>query len=90
VTIRPDTKHLLNCKMHCSWRINDTVVRDHKGLGCNVALIKCTLGPGKPKGGWDFGREGTRGQMGNKGSQFTSNLGLRWTIPVIARRVPSK
>jgi hypothetical protein len=26
-------------------------VRDHKGLGCNVALIKCTLGPGKPKGG---------------------------------------
>jgi hypothetical protein len=43
-------------------------VHDHKGLGCNVALIKCTLGPGKPNGGWDFGREGTRGQMGNKGS----------------------
>jgi hypothetical protein len=43
-------------------------VRDHKGMGCNVALIKCTLGPGKPKGGWNFGREGTGGQMGNRGS----------------------
>ncbi len=43
-------------------------VCDHEGLGCNVALIKCTLGSGKPKGGWDFGREGTGGQMGNRGS----------------------
>jgi hypothetical protein len=25
-----------------------------------------------------------------KGSQFTSNLRPRWTIPVTARRVPSK
>jgi hypothetical protein len=23
-------------------------VREHKGWVCNVALIKCTLGPGKP------------------------------------------
>jgi hypothetical protein len=44
------------------------IVRDHKGLGCNVALFKCTLDSGKPKGGWDFGREGTGGQMGNRGS----------------------
>ncbi len=65
-------------------------MREYKGWVRNVALIKCTLGPGKPKGGWNFGREGTGGQMGNKGSQFTSNLGLRWTIPVTARRVPSR
>ncbi len=25
----------------------------------NVVLIECTLGPGKPKRGRDFGREGT-------------------------------
>ncbi len=37
-------------------------VRDHKGWVCNVALIKYTLGPGNPRGGWDFGREGARGQ----------------------------
>jgi hypothetical protein len=43
-------------------------VRDQKGLGCNVALIKCTLDSGKPKGGRDFRREGAGGQVGNKGS----------------------
>ncbi len=43
-------------------------VRDHKGMGCNVALIKCTWAQEKPKRGWDFGREGTGGQMGNRGS----------------------
>jgi hypothetical protein len=48
--------------------IKDSIVRDHKGLGCNIALIKCTLDSGKPKGGWNFGREGTGGQMGNRGS----------------------
>jgi hypothetical protein len=26
VTIRPDIKHTMNCKMHCSWRINYTVL----------------------------------------------------------------
>jgi hypothetical protein len=44
------------------------IVREYKGWVRNVALIKCTLGPGKPNKGWNFGREGTGGQMGNKGS----------------------
>jgi hypothetical protein len=26
VAIRPDITHLLNCKIHCSWRINYTVL----------------------------------------------------------------
>ncbi len=43
-------------------------VREYKGWVRNVALIKCTFGPGKPKEGWDFGREGIGGQVGNKGS----------------------
>jgi hypothetical protein len=30
------------------------------------------------------------GGVGKWGDQFTSNLGLRWTDPVTARRVPSK
>jgi hypothetical protein len=30
------------------------------------------------------------GKGWNKGGQFTSNLRLRWTDPVTARRVPSK
>jgi hypothetical protein len=30
------------------------------------------------------------GEGWGKGSQFTSNLRPRWTIPVTARRVPSK
>jgi hypothetical protein len=38
-----------------------------KGWVCDVALIGCTLSPGKSKRGWDFGREGTRGQWGTKG-----------------------
>jgi hypothetical protein len=42
-------------------------VRDPKGWVCNVALIKHTLGPGNPRGSWDFGREGTRGQWGTRG-----------------------
>jgi hypothetical protein len=65
-------------------------VREYEGWVRNVALIKCTLGPGKTQGGLEFGREGTGSRLGNKGSYFTSNLGLRWTIPVTARRVPSK
>ncbi len=44
------------------------IVRDCKGLGCNVALIKYTLDPGKPKGGLEFRKGGYRGQMGNRGS----------------------
>jgi hypothetical protein len=38
-----------------------------EGWVCDVALIEYTLGPGKPKKGWDFGKEGTRGQWGTKG-----------------------
>ncbi len=38
-----------------------------EGWVCDVALIEYTLGPGKPKEGWDFGREGTRGQWGTSG-----------------------
>ncbi len=34
---------------------------------CDIALIEYTLGPGKTQEGWDFGREGTRGQWGTKG-----------------------
>ncbi len=37
-----------------------------EGWVCDVALIEYTLSPGKPKKGWDFGREGTRGQWGTK------------------------
>jgi hypothetical protein len=37
-----------------------------------------------PRGGRDSGGKGTRGQWGTKGVKFTSNLGLRWTIPVTA------
>ncbi len=42
-------------------------MREYKGWVRNVALIKCTLGPGKPKGGWKFGREGTGGPDGEQG-----------------------
>ncbi len=42
-------------------------MRDHKGLGCNVALIKCTLGPGKPKEGLGFWKGGYKGPNGEQG-----------------------
>ncbi len=51
---------------------------------CDIALIGCTLSLGKTQGGSGFQREGHKGTMGDKGSQFTSNLGLEWTIPVTA------
>ncbi len=35
------------------------IVREYKGWVRNVALIKCILDPGKPKRGWNSGREGT-------------------------------
>ncbi len=47
-----------------------------------MRLIKCTLGSGKPKEGWEFGGEGYEGAMGDKREQFTSNPGPRWTIPI--------
>jgi hypothetical protein len=34
---------------------------------CDIALIGCTLSLGKPKRGWDSGREGTRGLWGTRG-----------------------
>ncbi len=51
---------------------------------CDIALIGCTLSLGKTQEGSGFQGEGYKGTMGDKGSQFTSNLGLRWTIPVTA------
>jgi hypothetical protein len=40
------------------------------GKGFVMRLIKCTLGSGKPKEGWEFGGEGTREQWGTKGSSL--------------------
>jgi hypothetical protein len=51
---------------------------------CDIALIGCTLGLGKTREGLGFRSEGYKGTMGDKGCQFMSNLGLRWTIPVTA------
>jgi hypothetical protein len=50
--------------------------------GLRRALIRCTLGSGKSKEGLGFWKGGREGAMGNKGEQFTDNLGPRWTIPV--------
>jgi hypothetical protein len=36
------------------------------------------------------GGGGEMGEVWGKWGKFTSNLRLRWTIPVTARRVPSK
>jgi hypothetical protein len=52
------------------------------GRGLRRALIRCTLGSGKSEKGLGFWRGGHKGTMGNKGEQFTDNLGPRWTIPV--------
>jgi hypothetical protein len=52
------------------------------GRGLRRALIRCTLGSGKSEKGLGFWKGGQKGAMGNKGEQFTDNLGPRWTIPV--------
>ncbi len=63
---------------------------------CDVALIECTLSPGKSKRGWDSGREGTRGQWGTKvvslratwywGGRFLSQLeGAKYVKRGLAR-----
>ncbi len=52
------------------------------GKGLRRALIRCTLGSGKSEKGLGFWRGGHKGAMGNKGEQFTDNLGPRWSIPV--------
>jgi hypothetical protein len=35
-----------------------------------MRLIKCTLGSGKPREGWEFGGEGTREQWGTRGAVY--------------------
>ncbi len=47
-------------------RTTVVIVRELMGRVRNVVLIKCTLDLGKPKRGWDFGREGAwaGGEMG--------------------------
>jgi hypothetical protein len=62
----------------------DVIVSYTRNWVCDIALIGCTLSPGKTQGGSGFQGEGYKGTMGDKGSQFMSNLGLRWTIPVTA------
>ncbi len=47
---------------------NSCLVHWEEGLWC--ALIKCTLGSGKSKKGWEFGGEGTREQWGTRGVSF--------------------
>ena len=42
-------------------------MRDLVGRVCNVILIKCTLGPGKPKGGLEFWEGGYREPDGEQG-----------------------
>ncbi len=58
------------------------VVHELMGRVCNVILIKRIFGSGKPKEGSGFWVGGYMGQMREQGSQFTSNLGTRWTDPV--------
>ncbi len=60
-----------------------------EGWVCDVALIEYTLGPGKPKKGWDFGREGTRGQWGTKGLVY-KQPGTEVDNSCHSWRVPSK
>jgi hypothetical protein len=40
------------------------------------------VGLGKAREGLGIWWGGCNGAMGDKGEQFTSNLGLRWTIPI--------
>ncbi len=55
----------------CAWSM---------GRVCNGAVIKCTLGLGKPKGGWNFGREGTGARWRTRGVslQATRDWGGRF------------
>ncbi len=64
-------------------------MRDPKGWVCDVALIEYTLSPGNPRGGWDFGREGTRGQWGTKGASL-EQPGTEVDDSCHSWRVPSK
>ncbi len=64
-------------------------VRELMGWVRNVVLINVYLDLENP-GGSEFWVGGYMSQVREWGSQFTSNLGTRWTDPVTARRVPSK
>jgi hypothetical protein len=55
----------------------------------DVVLMNVYLDLGNP-GGSGFWNEGYMNKGREMGSQFTSNLGTRWTNPVRARRVQSK
>jgi hypothetical protein len=48
----------------------ETVVFWILGKGFVMRLIKCTLGSGKPREGWEFGGEGTREQWGTRGAVY--------------------
>jgi hypothetical protein len=64
-------------------------VSEHLGRVCNVVLIKCIFGSGKPRGVGISGK-GPHGLNEGTEDQFMSNQETRWTDPVTARRVPSK
>ncbi len=53
-----------------------------KGLGC--VQIKSTLGPGKTQKGWELGREGYMGAMGDKKGTVYEQPGTEVDIPVTA------
>ncbi len=62
LTHSDSTKHQLFNKIKGSpeKRHRDRFVCELMGWVRNVVLIKCIFGSGKPRGGWDFGWEGTR------------------------------
>ncbi len=64
-------------------------VRELVGWVRNVVLMNVYLDLENP-GGSGFQVRGHMGWVREKGSQFTSNPGMRWRDPVTARRVPSK
>ncbi len=48
-------------------RLTAVTVREYKGWVRNVALIKCTLGPGKPKGVGILGGRAQGARWGTRG-----------------------
>ncbi len=57
-----------------------------EGWVCDVALIEYRLGLGKTQEGLGFWEGGYKGPMGDKGSQFTSNLVFRITVEAAESR----
>ncbi len=88
--IRLHLKSVLNYKFYFMQYITYFVfVSELVGRVRNVILINVYLDLENP-GGQGFWVGGYMGQVREWRSQFTSNLGTRWTDPVTARRVPSK